>query len=415
MKRGQTNLAIFLLVPAVIVIPLLAGCGQDEDVPIGTTPYEDMVVAMMLDRSGPGHSYGEASWQSVLMAADDRLHEQPAVSIAAIGPRIDTEGDPARGATFVDSVSLPGETRFVIGPSNSSVAAACASALDAGDDEILLSPSSVAISLEETDNLLRFAPSDRNQAAVVVDSMLAAGVDELMILRRENDTWARDLSDAVVAELLQAGISQLWITDYDPANVQAALADAELTVAGEWEPVEGDEAVYMVSFAEGVEILAAVDEYEHLNSVPWFGASAFAQNADLLADDHALANAAARGLVCPAYGVERTGQAGNVSFRLAQALGREPEAYALVAYDIYLLLDEFARTFDPPADLDPNTGEFHAHVRDELIDLASRRTGITGPLALNEYGDRVHGDYFFWAIEDGDWTVVAEVAIGGGE
>ena len=42
-------------------------------------------------------------------------------------------------------------------------------------------------------------------------------------------------------------------------------------------------------------------------------------------------------------------------------------------------------------------------VRDAITDVASRHTGATGTINLNEFGDSTTSNYDLWSIRDGEW------------
>jgi len=412
-KRTALVPASWLSCAAAILGLGLAACDENGS-PAGPGADEDLSFLLATDVSGPGRSYGYASQQAVLMAFLDRLDQEPSTAIAKPGWIVDTEDDADRTAALVAQTAWVNDLHFVLGPSNSHVAAELA--VSWGDPglplhpPICLSPSSVAISLERDDNVLRFAPSDRNQAKAIGALLMDDGVDNLVILRPEGDIWAFDLSEAVMAEM--AGANQVAVHSYAAGAWSSALTAAETEVTSGWSDAErASGAVYLVCFGEGVDILEAASGYASLSALPWYGASAFANNAELLENATALANAETLGLTCPVFGVDLGGEAGNVHQRLEERLGRPPESYALVAFDVYGLLTEFVGAYVRPAGTSMEPGALERDAIDQLRVLAASRSGLTGPLELNEYGDRRYGDYHFWRVQGGGSTKVAEFNI----
>jgi branched-chain amino acid transport system substrate-binding protein len=417
-KRTALFPASWLSCAAAVLGLGLAAC-DEKGSPAGPGADEDWSFLLATDVSGPGRSYGYASQQAVLMAFLDRLDQEPQTAIAKPGWIVDTENDADRTAALIAQTEWVNDLHFVVGPSNSQVAAELAHSWDDPnlplEVPICLSPSSVAISLEQDDNVLRFAPSDRNQARAIAALLMDDGVDNLVVLRPEGSIWAFDLSEAVIAEM--AGASQVGVHAYTVGTLNSVLAEAETEVAAGWTSEERTSgAVYLVCFGEGVDILEIASDYPTLSGLPWYGASAFANNAALLENANALANAETLGLTCPVFGVDLSGEAGNVHQRLEERLGRPPESYALVAFDVYGLLTEFVGAYVPPAETPVERGALERDAIDQLLDLAASRSGLTGSLELNEYGDRRYGDYHFWRVEGGGWNKVAEFNIdeGGG-
>ena len=92
-----------------------------------------------------------------------------------------------------------------------------------------------------------------------------------------------------------------------------------------------------------------------------------------------------------------------IADRIAAITGQQPDAFGLAAYDAAWLA---ALAFIETGGSGALTG-----LKAAVMRTADRTLGVTGPMTLNEAGDRATGDFDFWAIAESDggyaWRRVA--------
>ena len=284
--------------------------------------------------------------------------------------------------------------RLVIGPYSSSEVAHLKPFADR-NGLLLVSPSSVATSLAiPDDNIFRFVTSDIVQGEALT-KMLEEDQIKMIVPVIRDDVWGNDLLAAIRADFQQVGGETHEPASYAPATTDfssiLSLLDANVAIELAEHPTN-EVAVYMACFGEGVNLLDQAGTYANLQQVAWYGSSAFAQNGDLVQNQDAAAFASGHGLQCPIFGLEENAQFKwqPIKDLIAQEIGREPDVYALTAYDaLWVAATTYAIT-GPAPHID--------QLKQVFFNFASDFFGITGNTLLDRSGDRAHGNYDFWAV-----------------
>jgi branched-chain amino acid transport system substrate-binding protein len=144
--------------------------------------------------------------------------------------------------------------------------------------------------------------------------------------------------------------------------------------------------------------------------VVWYGSDSVALSKGLLEDATAASFAAKAGYPNPILGLRDADSSvwKPVSDRLAERLGRTPDAFALAAYDALVVGVEALK--------DTTEGADAPALRKAIVDAAQDHTGLTGPTQLNAAGDRSIGNYDFWAVcargTGSEWVRVATYTAG---
>lgn len=366
-------------------------------------------VGALLNRTGSGNSLGESA-DTVLNYAiadvNDYLEDNFAFFTLELH-REDTGTDSLRALQKLQALHAQG-IKVVIGPQTSAEASALRAYAEQ-NDMILLSPSSVAISLAiPGDNLYRLPPSDYIQAKAMARMLIDDNIKQLVTIKRE-DVWGNDLYQAVKSEFEKMGGQAQIVISYNAKehSFEDYVNTLDQSVASFLSSYENDEvAVYMISMGEGMNILEAAAEKDNLGKVRWYGASAFAENKNLINNKIAADFAISRGLPCPIFGLNPDFELdfwGPIMKKTDAALGRKTDIYALCAYDALWLA---ALTYERASD--------NADINSMLEALnyqAEHYAGPSGYTAFNEAGDRAAANYDFWSpYKDGDeysWKTVA--------
>jgi branched-chain amino acid transport system substrate-binding protein len=172
----------------------------------------------------------------------------------------------------------------------------------------------------------------------------------------------------------------------------------------------GPVGIYLTAFGEVTKLLNATAGAPELESLTWYGSDSVALSKGLIEDKTAAAFAIKAGYPNPILGLRDADSAlwKPVVDRLTQRLGRTPDAFALAAYDALVVGVKGLQ--------DTTEGEGAPGLRKAIVDAAQDYTGLTGPMELNDAGDRSLGNYDFWAVcarqSSDEWVRVATYTAG---
>jgi branched-chain amino acid transport system substrate-binding protein len=266
---------------------------------------------------------------------------------------------------------------------------------------ILLSPLSTATSLATADNIFRFTPDDNFEGAAAAALAYADGMRTIIAVSRD-DPGNLGLQASFKTNFERLGGRVVPGVTY-PANETNFDTEAEQIAAALNANAanEGLEGVYYTAFAEVTGLFGALVDKggEVVRSVPWYGSDSVALSKDLVADAKASQFAMTTRYPNPILGLRDADKAQwePVNNRLTEELDRTPDAFALAAYDA---LNVAFQVMTNAGDRDV------AGKKAELISITGSVTGLTGPLRLNDAGDRAIGIYDFWSVcqKNGAWT-----------
>lgn len=369
---------------------LLFACKKEDP-----EPAEKFQIGVLLPITGAASSSGESARVAMEIAIEDLkpylvATEKPLDVELVIK---DTGTHPDSALQKLKELNTAG-VRYVIGPyTSANVEAVLQYANDNGI--ILLSPSSVASTLSIPDNLYRLLPSDRSQAEAIKALLMYDTIKAVIPIVR-NDVWGTGLlSDA--REIFAAhGITMEDSIMYDPANMNsgdiASQVAALIDVVNNNIP-DSNIAVYLLSFAEGTEILHAASLVPGNSQVNWYGSSAFANNSSILLDDVASDFARAQKFRSPSFAPDssRINTWEPINAEIASVIGREPEVFALTSYDaVWIMALSYLQALNPH-DFEQFKGS--------LEHLLGYYNGITGRTAIDVNGDRKYASFNFWGID----------------
>ncbi len=377
-------------------------------------PYEERVIVGLLPLTGVLSTYGENSKFTALLAEKD------------VNTYLENLGKPWRLKVIIeDTETTPAKARekleywhgegvkFFFGPMSSAEVSECKGYADA-NHLLVVSPSSTSPALREDDWVFRFCPHDFIQGPALAKLIYEAGVRHLIISNR-GDTWGDGLALAVHDAFVElggtvhywdetAGRSELR---YDPGkedfpDLAGLLKDKVNELLGQGISKE-EIGIDVIAFEEIVPYMEDCTAYDILKEVKWFGSDGTCLMGSLVEHDVAGPFAAevkfANTLFAP--GLSENPRFAYVRGMGLQVLGRELDAYAYATYDIVwclaMALDKYG--YDPDA--------IKPHFKDLVWDWTSKY-GASGPIELDENGDRAYADYDIWAVlfEDGTPTWV---------
>ncbi len=357
------------------------GCAQ---------PSSEIVCGALLPLTGDLSSSGESAAAALELAVDDiNAFFSGIASKTRVRLMVeDTQTDPAVALEKLGGMAKKG-VKIVIGPDSSSEVEAVRS-YAAENDMLLISHASTAPSLAISgDNIFRFVPDDTHQAEAVSRLMWQDGIRAIIPMYR-GDLWGDDLFKAAKSSFEGLGGRVLDSVRYSPG--QTAFTTELETMSSTLSQAIAQYgiravAVYLLSFEEVVTIFTQARDYPVLSSVKWYGSDSTALSRSLIDNNQAARFAITTNFINPMYG----NKAGPVADKVREKLKRSPEVYALAAYDA-LWVAVKTRLATRTNDIESLKKAF----REE----AGRYDGATGWTVLNDAGDRISGDYFFWALKD---------------
>jgi branched-chain amino acid transport system substrate-binding protein len=384
-SRAARRLLLVVLM-ALLVAPAAPAAGQ------GT---RDAVIGVLVGRQ-PGAPLSTAAVAAAVAARD--LNDYFAQRREPLRVRVEvreTGQDPARAAAALDELIALGAP-IVVGPQTSNELQAVRSSARAAG-VVLISYASTAPSLAiPNDGVFRLVPDDRRQAEAIVGLMADEGITTVVPIWR-GDVYGDDLVEAVRAAfsgVVADGVRYPAVGADYPAVVRALGAQVQRAIDREGARRGG---VYLVSLGEVTPLLRAASEAPSLREVNWYGSDGAVLELSLLADPAAALFAWETGFIAPVFGEfiesERTDL---VADEIRARSGMAPEPYALTAYDSVIVAGLALRA----------AGGDARRLPEAVAAVAEDYFGVTGPIDLNEAGDRVSGSYDFWSLAPFAGTLV---------
>ena len=381
-------ITLFLLVGLLASVP---GTRGDAARSAGAQQNQ-LVVGALLDLSRGWTSLGRASRVTLRLAAADAN-----VTLARRGSPlrvelriVDAEGEPPVALRQLRRLAAAG-VHVVVGPQKSSeVAAVRRAATKLG--VVIISQGSTAHSLAVAgDNVLRFVPDDVREGEAVVALMRLHGIDAIV------PVWRRDAGNAGLARSVRRQVGALG----GRASKGVPYAPKTSMFKGVVSSISGQAAqlraagakhvgVYLAAFDEVVDLFHAARSESTLQ-LPWYGSDGVALTTRLLDDRSAAAFAHSVGYPNPIVGLSDSlvKRSRPLVARVRRRLGRDPDAFALTAYDaLRIVVDARQRA---------GTSE-GGRFRRAVVAAASAHVGVTGRMTLNRAGDRAYGNFDFWSV-----------------
>jgi branched-chain amino acid transport system substrate-binding protein len=373
----------------------------------GKTPKSVVKIGVLATLTGSGFSLGRNTVEALQIAAADLRNIHPQYNPVRYQFLVrDTQHDPSRALSAMQDLHSLG-VKIVIGPQTSSEVAMIKPFADA-NDMLVISQGSTASSLAiPGDNILRFCPNDKREAEALVALLQHDGIRAIVPLWR-NDAGNNGLHDSVRTRFQAFGGRVTSGFRYEPTTTDFSAATA--SVASQVENLIGagsdpsTVAVYIAAFDEVVDIFhSASQESQQMHlRVSAYGSDGVALSAALIADSTAAAFAASVGYPNPIFGLPDAlrNRWQPIADEIEARTGITPDAFALSTYDALFVVN---LALQHPKPLN-NFDRFKAAV----IEEADHYQGVTGSTALDVAGDRLNGDFDFWAVRlrTGNYTWV---------
>jgi branched-chain amino acid transport system substrate-binding protein len=229
-----------------------------------------------------------------------------------------------------------------------------------------------------------------------------------------NDAGNNGLHDSVKIRFQALGGTMVSGFRYEPTTTNFSVATNSVTsqitslIAGGISP--SAVAVYLAAFDEVVDIFHSAQGNPTLENTAWYGSDGVALSAALSGDSRAAGFAASVGYPNPIFGLPDAlrNRWQPIADAVQARTGITPDAFALSTYDALFVVN-LALVHAKPQ---KNFGNFKA----AFIEEAGHYLGVTGSTELDAAGDRLNGDFDFWAVRlrNGDYTWVRVAAYSNG-
>jgi branched-chain amino acid transport system substrate-binding protein len=358
--------------------------------------HREFKIGVLASLTGSGNSLGQNT-VAALQIATDQLDAEAKANQGGYRFHLfvrDTQQDPVKALAAIKDLDKRG-VQIIVGPQTSAEVAMIKPFADA-HNILVISQGSTASSLAIAgDNIFRFCPNDKREAAAIVALMQHDGIHAIVPLWR-NDAGNNGLHDSVKAAFENIGGTvtsgfqyQPTTTDFSAATASVASQIQSLVTAGA-DP--NSIAIYLAAFDEAVGVFHSAAANSTLSSARWYGSDGVALSAALTGDASASAFAASAYYPNPTFGLDDALQ--NLWQPVANAIeartGITPDAFALSAYDALFVVERALRVTG-------NLKNF-ASFKSAFVDAANAYTGVTGSTALDSAGDRLNADFDFWAV-----------------
>ena len=380
----------------IVFILLLAAANslRSEQPPLHS--HREFKIGVLASLTGSGNSLGQDT-VAALQIATDQLDAEAKANQGGYRFHLfvrDTQQDPVKALAAIKDLDKRG-VQIIVGPQTSAEVAMIKPFADA-HNILVISQGSTASSLAIAgDNIFRFCPNDKREAAAIVALMQHDGVHAIVPLWR-NDAGNNGLHDSVKAAFENIGGTvtsgfqyQPTTTDFSAATASVASQIQSLVTAG---ADTNSIAIYLAAFDEAVGVFHSAAANSTLSSARWYGSDGVALSAALTGDASASAFAASAYYPNPTFGLDDALQ--NLWQPVANAIeartGITPDAFALSAYDALFVVERALRVTG-------NLKNF-ASFKSAFVDAANAYSGVTGSTALDSAGDRLNADFDFWAV-----------------
>jgi len=362
-------------------------------------------IGVLVSLTGSWSSLGKNTVAALRIAAADLENIRPQYHPARFRFLVrDTQLDPEKALDAIRDLDQRG-VRIVIGPQSSAEVARIKPYADA-HNILVISQGSTASSLAiPGDNIFRFCPNDTREAEALVALLQHDGIRAIVPLWR-NDAGNNGLHDSVQIRFQAFGGRVASGFRYEPTTTDFSVATNSIAsqiaslIGGGINP--SAIAVYLAAFDEAVDVFHSAQANPTLANTAWYGSDGVALSAALTSDSSAAGFAASVGYPNPIFGLPDTlrNRWQPIADEIEARSGITPDAFALSAYDA-LFVVQLALQHPKPL---KNFDRFKA----AFVEEADHYRAITGSTTLDAAGDRLNGDFDFWAVRlrNGNYTWV---------
>jgi len=379
----------------IITAPLLVLVGSAPRIEAGQKQSRKLTkIGVLASLTGSGSSLGRNTVAALEIAADQIETATRGRTRFRLLVR-DTQLDPSKALDAIEDLDSRG-VNIVFGPQSSSEVAAIKPFADA-HNILVISQGSTASSLAiPGDNIFRLCPNDTREAEALVALLRHDGITAIVPLWR-NDAGNNGLHDSIQIRFQALGGIVTSGFRYEPTTSDFSTATSSVAsqiqslISGGTDP--SAIAVYLAAFDEVVGVFHSAQGNSTLSDTVWYGSDGVALSAALTADSSAAAFAVSVDYPNPIFGLPEAlrNQWEPIANAIQARTGIAPDAFALSAYDGLFVVQ---RALQGVKNVNKKFDNFKA----AFVQKADAYQGVTGSTALDAAGDRLNGDFDFWAV-----------------
>lgn len=381
---------IFWCLIPVCLFLFAAGCSDDDD--SSTNPPSTTIeLRAILPIEGEAAHLGAESKAAMEIAVSD-IQEETGIDIHL--EILDSRTDPTY--TRAQIASIASTFPVVMGPMTSDAVLACCETVNAAQCVLISHSSTIPTLAEKDDHIQRLVPNDSDMAKAIAELMWHDGIRAIVSIHRA-DSWGTALSEKLREAFEAKGGTILGTSayaGYRDSEYTNVLTEAATFAFGESVTFTPAEIAYHIAtYGEGARIMELASERNGLEgSIRWYGSDGLVQDSTILRNATARSFALETHYTAPIFGFDGANDFVSVQTRLRTALDREPTAFAYLAYDMTTVVAHALRNL-------PDTPAYET-INTKLHEEFDSYSGITGPITLDENGDRQEIRYDFWTISD---------------
>jgi len=325
--------------------------------------------------------------------------------------------DPGSAVDLVlSNFRYDGMPNVLVGPTSAADVAAIETS-DVSEDLLMLSHYPAAIGDREDDNLLCFATTPEHEMNVLFYQAIYSGFDSPTFDQSATIDFIipSDFQDStkyvdVISKYEWPKWSPLYINDIfycHNGNIHGVLQE----INDSWEGYYLFGQYYICFIGHDwhhddiIEAIGSLNEYEnYVDEADILVTSSFAGNEDIFNSRRAMESLENHNIFSVRPLVDPYGSTGEYYNRLEAMIHRPAVYESHLVHDIHKLLTATLTSFN----LEELEGMDVATLKQRIIETSYDVYGITGPMSLDEYGDRNHISYEVMSIRSGRWQVIRE-------
>ncbi|WP_048056294.1 ABC transporter substrate-binding protein [Methanocaldococcus fervens] len=395
---------IALLLGAILISGVfLSGCTQKQE-------EENVIkVGVLTDLSGSLASYG-LNKKIVCEIGEEKINkyfEERGIPYRVKIYVEDTKSDPKVCLDKMQALHAQG-INFYLGPRSSAEVKNAKNFVNSNKLVIISSASTAPPEIigcttpEEKKYIFRFTPTDDFQGNAIGDVAKELGLKNVIVIYRK-DAWGDGLEKATVKKLKANRINVIDEIPYDPniGDWSPIIQTATDKIAGKG----ADTGIIFIGYEEAATLLAQIKDDSPLLAHVWIGCDGTANSEKILEE---VKEKAIKVKFYSTMFKSETEEAEKIKEEFKKRGLGEPDQYALNAYDAF-----WVGAISYVEMLNETGGKYNADIlakkiKENAIKYSEGQFGITpvtGYIKLNEWNDRVSGNYGIYVVTEEGWKL----------
>lgn len=367
---------------------------QKKDVPAAP---KKVTIGALLSLTGNWSTLGLSSKAAIEQAVSDiNVYLQARGSQYEFSAVIyDTKLDTALALKSLKDANNAG-IKYFIGPQSSAELGAIRDYTNT-NKLLVVSQGSTASSLAiANDGIFRFCPGDSIEGSAVATTIKSLGFQNLITIARD-DAGNKGLQRAVGSKFTSLGGTTTAMTPYSSTQTDFTallatlkpLLQSAITASG-----ASKVGVYLGSFDECVQLFQQASADPIFSSVQWFGGDGVVLSQALVGNAQASAFAINTKFFAPNFGLPMQAHPdlAKVVAYIKSKTGLDSDAYAISAYDATWVIANSIINYQTNPQVFTS---FLSVFKQE----SSHFYGLSGPIQLNDAGDRSNGAFDYWGLD----------------